>query len=90
MQKLAEMIQRLLYCLTSVMMVLPLKLQKWSLLRWQIMKVVDVILNIDALQLSDDQSVEDVIDYLRNEFEFGYEPTYDVTYEERVDEQDSL
>lgn len=54
------------------------------------MKVVDVILNIDALHLSDDQSVEDVIDYLRNEFEFGYEPTYDVTYEERVDEQGSL
>ena len=50
------------------------------------MKIVDVVLNIDSLHLEDNQSVEDVIDYIRNEFEFGYEPTYEVLYEERIDE----
>lgn len=50
------------------------------------MKLVDVVLNIDSLHLDDNQSVDDVIDYIRNEFEFGYEPTYEVLYEEEVKE----
>ena len=49
-------------------------------------KMVDLILNIDSLILKDDESVDDVIDVLRNHFSFGYEPTWEVLYEEIVDD----
>lgn len=88
MQKLAEMIPRLLYCLTSVMMVELLKLQKWSLLRWQIMskRIVDVVFNVDGLILNDGESVEDVANFLERKLELVYKVVYSVTYEETIDD----
>lgn len=52
------------------------------------MLMVDVVINLDSLFLKDDESVDDVIQYLRKRFDFGYEPTYEVIYEEIVDEGD--
>lgn len=49
--------------------------------------MIDVILNIDSLFLKDDESVEDVINHIRERFSFGYEPTYEVVYEEVVDDE---
>lgn len=48
--------------------------------------MVDVILNIDSLMLEDDETVDDVVDYLRERFSFGYEPTLEVLYEEDIDD----
>lgn len=48
--------------------------------------MVDVVLNIDSLFLKDGESVDDVVDYLRKRWDFGYEPTYEVLYEEVVDD----
>lgn len=50
------------------------------------MLMVDVVLNIDSLFLKDEETIDDVIDYLRKRYEFGYEPTYEVLYEEVVDD----
>ena len=50
------------------------------------MRMVDVVLNIDSLFLEDDQDIEDVIDCLHKSFEFGYEPTWEILYEELVDD----
>ena len=49
------------------------------------MKMIDVILNIDSLFLEDGESVDDVVDYLRKRFDFGYEPQWEVLYEEMVE-----
>ena len=49
-------------------------------------KMIDVVLNIDSLFLKDGESVEDVIDCLREKFSFGYEPTWEILYEETVDD----
>lgn len=49
--------------------------------------MIDVVLNIDSLFLKDDESVEDVINHIRERFSFGYEPTYEVIYEEVVDDE---
>lgn len=51
------------------------------------MLMIDLILNIDSLFLKDGQTVEDVIDHIREKFSFGYEPTYEVVYEEVVDDE---
>lgn len=48
--------------------------------------MIDVVLNIDSLFLKDGESVDDVIDYLRKRWDFGYEPTYEVLYEEIIDD----
>ena len=48
------------------------------------MKMIDVVLNIDSLFLEDDESIDDVIDYLREKYDFGYEPTIEILYEEDV------
>ena len=50
------------------------------------MLMMDVVINLDSLFLKDDESVDNVISYLRERFEFGYEPTYEVLYEEVVDD----
>jgi hypothetical protein len=47
--------------------------------------MIDLTLNIDSLFLKDDESVDDLIEYLRKRYEFGYEPTYEVLYEEKVE-----
>lgn len=49
-------------------------------------KMVDVVINIDSLFLKCDENVDDVIDKLREHFEFGYEPTWEILYEEIVDD----
>ena len=51
------------------------------------MRMCDVILNIDSLILKDDESVDDVVDYLRERFSFGYEPSIEVLYEEVIDDE---
>jgi hypothetical protein len=48
--------------------------------------MIDVTINIDSLYLDCDEGVEDVIDWLRNMYEFGYEPTYEVLHEEIIDD----
>ena len=48
------------------------------------MIMYDVVLNLDSLFLNENESIDDVLDYLRERFEFGYEPTYEVLYEEKV------
>lgn len=50
------------------------------------MRMVDVILNIDSLFLKDDECVDDVVDHIREKYDFGYEPTYEILYEEEVEE----
>ena len=47
-------------------------------------RMIDVVLNIDSLMLDDDETVDDVIDCLKEKFSFGYEPTYEVLYEEEI------
>lgn len=49
-------------------------------------KMVDVVLNIDSLILDEDDSIDRLIDHIREKYSFGYEPTYEVLYEELVDE----
>lgn len=49
------------------------------------MLMIDLVLNLDSLFLKDDESVDDLIEYLRKRYEFGYEPTYEVLYEEKVE-----
>jgi len=51
-----------------------------------LMKMIDVILNIDSLFLDDDEDVDDVLNHIREKFEFGYEPTYEILYEEIIDD----
>ena len=48
------------------------------------MKMVDVVLNIDSLLLAEDQSVDDVIQHIQKQFEMGYEPTWEILYEEEI------
>ena len=50
------------------------------------MKMVDVVISIDSLFLKDDESVDDVINHIRKEYEFGYEPIWEILYEEVVDD----
>ena len=50
------------------------------------MYMVDVILNIDSLILEDNETVDDVIDWIREKYSFGYEPTLEVLYEEPLDD----
>ena len=52
-------------------------------------RMIDVVLNIDSLFLEDDESVDDVIDYLREKYSFGYEPTVEVLYEEELGDDES-
>ena len=49
-------------------------------------KMIDVVLNIDSLFLTEEQSVDDVVNHLREKFDFGYEPTWEILYEESVDD----
>ena len=49
-------------------------------------KMIDVRLNLDSLFLECDEDVDDVIDYLHERFDFGYEPTWEILYEETVDD----
>ena len=50
------------------------------------MLMIDLVLNIDSLFLKDGETVDDVVNYLRERFDFGYEPTWEVLYEEIVDD----
>lgn len=50
------------------------------------MRMIDVVLNLDSLILKDDESVDDVINHIRKRFSCGYEPTFEILYEEEVDE----
>ena len=50
------------------------------------MKMVDVVINIDSLFLKEDESVDDVIKHIREKYEFGYEPIWEILYEESVDD----
>lgn len=50
------------------------------------MKMIDVRIDIDSLFLKDDETIDDVIDYLRERFDFGYEPNVEVLYEEIIDD----
>ena len=47
-------------------------------------KMIDVVINIDSLFLKCDEDVDDVIGYLRERFDFGYEPTWEILYEEVI------
>lgn len=50
--------------------------------------MVDVILNIDSLFLKNNECVDDVIEHIREKYDFGYEPTYEILYEECIDEEE--
>ena len=50
------------------------------------MLMIDLVLNIDSLYLEDGETVDDVIAHIREKYDFGYEPTYEVLYEETVDD----
>ena len=50
------------------------------------MLMIDLIINIDALFLKDGETVDDVIEHIREKYDFGYEPTYEVLYEEIIDD----
>lgn len=49
-------------------------------------KMIDLVINIDSLILECDESADDVVDHLRERFDFGYEPTLEILYEETVDD----
>lgn len=49
-------------------------------------KMIDVVINIDSLIVSEDQTIEDVVQSIQNQFEMGYEPTWEVLYEEIIDD----
>ncbi|MBP5421690.1 MAG: hypothetical protein J6Y78_04510 [Paludibacteraceae bacterium] len=48
--------------------------------------MIDVVINIDSLHLKDDETIDDVIDYIGERWDFGYEPCVEVLYEEIVDD----
>ena len=48
--------------------------------------MIDLVINIDSLFLNEGESVDDVIAHLRERWDFGYEPTWEVLYEEVVDD----
>ena len=50
------------------------------------MLMIDLVLNIDSLFLKDGETVDDVVNHLRERFDFGYEPTWEILYEEIVDD----
>ena len=50
------------------------------------MLMIDLVINIDSLFLKDDESVDDIIDHIREKWDFGYEPTWEILYEEVVDD----
>ena len=50
------------------------------------MLMIDLVLNIDSLFLKDGESAEDVIAHIREKWDMGYEPTYEVLYEEIIDD----
>lgn len=50
------------------------------------MLMINLVLNIDSLFLKDGETVDDVVNHLRERFDFGYEPTWEVLYEEIVDD----
>lgn len=52
------------------------------------MKMIDVVINIDSLYLNDDETIDDVIDYIREKWDFGYEPNVEVLYEENVESKE--
>ena len=45
-------------------------------------KMVDVIINIDSLFLDQNETMDDVIAHIRTKYDFGYEPTWEILYEE--------
>ena len=50
------------------------------------MLMIDLVLNLDSLFLKDGETVDDLVEYLKKKYEFGYEPIYEVTYEEIIDD----
>ena len=48
------------------------------------MLMMDVVINIDSLFLEEGETVDDVINHIREKYKFGYEPTYEVLYEEII------
>lgn len=50
------------------------------------MLMMDVVINIDSLYLKDGETVDDVINYIRERWSFGYEPQVEILYEEIVEE----
>ena len=47
-------------------------------------KMVDVTINIDSLFLDHEETVDDVIAHIRKKYNFGYEPTWEIHYEEQT------
>ena len=50
------------------------------------MLMVDLVLNLDSVYLKDGETVEDIIAHIRERWSMGYEPTYEVLYEEIIDD----
>ena len=50
------------------------------------MIMVDVILNIDSLILDENEYIEDIFEYLRKNYSFGSEPTYEILHKEKLEE----
>ena len=50
-------------------------------------KMIDLVLNIDSLILEEDDSIDRLIDHIREKYSFGYEPTYEVLYEEEIKDE---
>ena len=50
------------------------------------MLMMDVVISIDSLFLKDGESVDDVVDHIREKWDFGYEPQVEVLYEEIIDD----
>lgn len=60
---------------------------QWCLLKREIMKIVDLKLWIDGLNLEEDESVEDIVGMIESNLEEnGYVTTYGVKYEVTYDE----
>ena len=49
-------------------------------------KIVDVVINLDAVHLEDNESIDDITAYLKKRFKMGYEPVWEILYEEIIDD----
>lgn len=45
-----------------------------------------MVINIDSLMLGEDQDIQDVVQLIQSRFEMGYEPTWEVLYEEIIND----
>ena len=49
-------------------------------------KMIDMVITLDSLYLEEWETADDVVELIKKHFDVCIEPTYEVTYEETVDD----